>query len=308
MSNFLSRIKSEEEKSFLHVAKIIACFDCDKIFKSRNDFVIHDCKTNSYEKKHNEERYQCEFCAATYFTKRKLNKHSRKEHGGDHLDKERVCPFCDKVFNMKPSIKGLFLHLKRSHGSENESYLFKEIANEFDLSKKLEAYTCDQCGKLYNSDHTLKDHKENVHHPDTFICPICGGVLKGKKSLAYHMVSHKEATISCEQCGRLYKEKRKLNRHMKIVHMKVQNYKCDVCERKFGTLQQMKKHKLAVHEKQKPYNCLDCEYRCARYGNLNSHWRNVHGKPWMPKSEYDGLIEERTKPPIRTGTAKGPNI
>ena len=96
---------------------------------------------------------------------------------------------------------------------------------------------------------------------------------------------------------------------MKIVHMKVRNFKCNVCDRKFGTSVQMKSHKLAIHEKQKPFNCLDCEYRTAKYGNLNLHRSNVHGKHRMPKSEYDGLIaqlmEDITRPPMQTDPKGG---
>ena len=262
---------------------IIACYECDKIFKTDANFFSHleSCQPKVYN---------CEICLETFSTKGNLKKHCRYFHDAPP-DEEKKCPFCEKAFKMKKSMKHLFIHIKSTHYSERENDLFKNVANEYDLYRQRNGIHCDQCGNLYSCPDSYSKHIQNIHGSENILCSECAEVFKNENNLKYHMITkHSKVTLYCEHCGHLYKEKRHLDRHIQTVHLQVKKYKCNLCNIKFADRFQQKLHNIEVHEKLKPFKCLDCEYRTARYGNLNLHRCNTHGKQKMPKPEYDELV------------------
>ena len=277
---------------------IIACIECDKIFPTKDEFFSHGTSCQSIRQKFKKPKkgFKCQFCSQIFLKRMKLKRHYKKVHGG-HPDKNRSCPFCEKVFKLRPSIKYLFCHIKVIHCTESDKDVYKSIADEFKQYKEQNGVKCDQCGKFYYNNSSLRVHKLNEHGTDKSICSICACIFKSERHLNHHMaVRHSAPTIPCEYCGNLYKEKRALYRHIQSVHKQIKNYACNMCDIKFYDKCRLTKHKTVVHDKIKPYSCLLCKFRTGMYGNLNQHRRYVHGKLSMAKAEYDLLVMKDNPP------------
>ena len=237
-------------------------------------------------------------CSDIFSEKRFLKEHYKKipHHYKQIILPGRQCPFCDEVFKVKKSIRNLFLHIKAEHDSESENDLFKNICDEYASYQETGKHCCDQCGKKFHTNDTLKIHVANVHGSEKIICSECGDVYKSVRGLQHHMYwKHSKAPLSCEHCGRLYMVKKRLKVHIQSVHMQIRNFKCNICDKRFIEPQHVISHKLAIHEKLKPFECLDCDFRTARYGNLNLHRNNTHKKKSMPKAEYDLIMPGKPK-------------
>ena len=275
---------------------IIACYNCDKIFKSKQDFLRHCTNCKSTIKQYRipslkiKKDYKCKTCPEIFSMKKSLKNHYGKIHS-----QGRQCPFCDQVFKVKKSINKLLIHIKHMHDSESENDLFKNICDEYAVYKENVAHCCDKCGKVFTTNDSLKKHVNIVHGSETINCSKCPKIVKCLSSLRKHMRrQHSNIAVSCEYCGRLFERRERLRIHIQSIHMKMKNYKCNICDRRFAEQQHVRRHKLAVHEKLKPFTCLDCDFRTAVYGNLNLHRNNTHRKKNMPKAEYD-RITKKTK-------------
>ena len=144
---------------------------------------------------------------------------------------------------------------------------------------------------------SLQNHRRERHGNETFICSVCGTSFRSKRDLESHSISHKEPTISCNQCDRVYNRRAFLSRHIRVVHLKLKNYKCDLCDKRFSSSKPLKEHKTAIHDKLKPFACLMCDFKCAKYYNLNLHRERKHGiLKRMSKTEYNDLVASREHP------------
>ena len=285
---------------------IVACYKCDKIFKSEEDFLKHYSSCMSIRQERitsvqQRKEYKCMTCSEIFYKKRILINHYKKIPHHYHkkiyykkiLYSGRKCPFCDQVFRVKKSIRNLFVHIKTIHDSESDNDLFKSICDEYANYQETAVHCCDQCGKTFNVIDTLRNHVEVIHGSGRIICSECGVVLKSLRTLKSHMSrKHRKVPIPCEKCGSLFETKSILRTHIRKVHMQIK-YMCKICDKRFSELQHVKNHKLAVHEKLKPFTCLDCDFRTAAYGNLNLHRNNTHKKRSLPKAEYDLIVRAK---------------
>ena len=239
-------------------ADVIACIDCDKIFKSDEAFFLH----------------------------------------GKICQSLKNCPFCSRKRPVGSTVKHLYKHVKKSHASESETVPFRNIVDEYALylQSAIERVQCDKCGNYYANPQSLDNHIRDRHGNESFICSICGSSFRSKRDLESHSVTHNKATIPCDQCDQVYKKRTFLNRHIKVVHMNIKNHGCDLCDKRFRSTKALNEHKTAIHDKLKPFACLKCDFRCAKYFNLNLHRERKHVLQKMLKTEYDDLVAKGEHP------------
>jgi len=138
-------------------------------------------------------------------------------------------------------------------------------------------YSCDQCGKICTTKHTLKDHMI-VHLNGQIICHICTKVFQNKARLGSH-ISRTHATLEqktrfkCDQCEKAYPTSLTLNRHM-VSHTGVRNFTCLTCEKKYMSKRDLTHHE-KVHSGIKSFQCKTCE-KPFRTGNKLRRHEVIH--------------------------------
>ncbi len=91
----------------------------------------------------------------------------------------------------------------------------------------------------------------------------------------------KKARWICKICGKSYLAKAYLRDHVKIVHMKIKDFKCDECNKTFGYSKDLKSHKLNIcgREKQgviKSLDCTICDKQFTSRSGLWGHMKMIH--------------------------------
>ncbi len=71
----------------------------------------------------------------------------------------------------------------------------------------------------------------------------CSTCLKQFKTLS--TFNHHKCTTStkaqCDRCQKVFSQKSTLDTHIKLVHLKIRDFKCDICEKYFGSKNDRKK-------------------------------------------------------------------
>lgn len=158
----------------------------------------------------------------------------------DGTDDKTTCPACGRKFR---SAFSLTIH-KRTHYLESDSNV------------KL-AHKCSDCDQLFNKIPDLKDHIQQVHYPDGFICKICNKKLTSLTLLETHMRKvHLSRPFNCEICRKNFDTRDRFEEHVKG-HVSGQPYRCHICGRKYSTECILKQH-LRRHKEQIPQCCVVC--------------------------------------------------
>ncbi|XP_069966084.1 uncharacterized protein [Bactrocera oleae] len=158
----------------------------------------------------------------------------------DSTDDKTTCPACGRKFR---SAFSLTIH-KRTHYLESDSNV------------KL-AHKCSDCDQLFNKIPDLKDHIQQVHYPDGFICKICNKKLTSLTLLETHMRKvHLSRPFNCEICRKNFDTRDRFEEHVKA-HVSGQPYRCHICGRKYSTECILKQH-LRRHKEQIPQCCVVC--------------------------------------------------
>ncbi|XP_072044400.1 uncharacterized protein [Amphiura filiformis] len=122
-----------------------------------------------------------------------------------------------------------------------------------------------------------KEHKAKLgvaKEHKSYVCQICGLVLKTARSLENHLLRHEGLkAFKCSECDKCFIDKKSLTRH-KVVHADAKNVICEVCGKAFFLLEQLKKHCI-VHS-ERAYQCEYCSYRAKRLKDLKAHTRKIH--------------------------------
>ncbi|XP_054730140.1 hypermethylated in cancer 2 protein-like [Anastrepha obliqua] len=155
-------------------------------------------------------------------------------------DDKTTCPACGRKFR---SAFSLTIH-KRTHYLESDSNV------------KL-AHKCSDCDQLFNKIPDLKEHIQQVHYPDGFICKICNKKLTSLTLLETHMRKvHLSRPFNCEICRKNFDTRDRFEEHVKA-HVSGQPYRCHICGRKYSTECILKQH-LHRHKEQIPQCCVVC--------------------------------------------------
>ena len=116
--------------------------------------------------------------------------------------------------------------------------------SKFDSSN---LYTCEICGKSFQSNKSLKDHG-STHIDVPSPCDICDKVFKSMKHLKHHKSTvHTETTFTCNECPTKFSTTRNLRRHVKAYHEK-EFISCSVCKDNICSTK-IKRHKISCAKK-----------------------------------------------------------
>ena len=269
---------------------ILVCADCDRIFRTKDDFSnhLHFCEYNDQKDSEKvlspprtvriQDTGKCDHCDAVFKfkSKKKLIRHHVEEHPNCCL-----CPFgchLPRVGDGKTVITVIYDHVMEDHRDKEDTPTFRKIVNLYTLQSGVRL-TCTTCNKTYHTELSLKAHvkKKHLTTAEKLPCDVCGKVFE----FPWHLKDHKYKThakdTTCPTCGLVFNEY-SLKRHIRVVHENRRNSQCDICGKVFVCEGKVKIHKIRVHLNLKPFQCDGCSFTCASISNLNIHRRKRHDK------------------------------
>ncbi|XP_064628204.1 zinc finger protein 135-like isoform X1 [Lineus longissimus] len=212
------------------------------------------------------EVFRCDLCDLVVASNRALRMHRRSKHADEELyvacrvcgdrfrhvtdlarhelshEEPMKCLLCDEEFWTVYKYRCHVLR-HRNQALNSESYNRRK-------------YSCDTCGKLFHTKHSLQQHIATHSTDKPFVCPDCSAVFRTKIGLKCHIG---------RQCYS------RLGRSSANV---LQQDECYFCHKLFGTRLLMKEH-LATHTDENPEQCPICHKTFSMKSNRNKHL-NTH--------------------------------
>ena len=134
---------------------------------------------------------------------------------------------------------------------------------------------CEQCGKEFKIEHTLRRHIVTKHNEVKYDCTKCDVSVSQKSHLNRHMKSkHEDIKHFCQKCNSEFSRKDHLKRHEDVSHGEVKQ-KCDVCGNNFNYRSSLKEHSL-IHAGEKPHKCVKCTKSFTQKYHLVYHIESYH--------------------------------
>ncbi|XP_044729589.1 zinc finger protein OZF-like [Chrysoperla carnea] len=253
---------------------IYSCTECSKVYELYDTFKRH---VGSHRNKF---KFKCHLCSR-YFHRSKLY----KDHLETHTTVKRcTCPKCGKIYKTSNTLR---VHLRTHQVISKRKYecefCDKKLNTKSGLlyHKKIHLgekdFTCDQCGKTFLINSSLKYHVSTVHSDDKpFCCEHCQRTFKTQRLLKVHLQVHSdEKRHACEVCGKRFHRKESLSLHSSV-HTGVLAYACEYCHKAFRTKQLLQVH-VRQHTGERPYACLECNHHFTNSSNYIKHMRGKHG-------------------------------
>ena len=198
-------------------------------------------------------------------------------------------------------------------GSDSDSNVADSEEDEDNFTP--ESFSCDWCGKSYETARGLKHHITIAHQNSTkrFKCDQCEATCANPKDLAKHAKEEHFNSISCEKCDHKCHSKLMLDTHIRVFHklrykydvdesgtftcrvcnLKTQNekdmkdhqwehqditwmYKCELCDATFDFKRNLIDHKDVIHMGILPYKCEQCDLSFKSQPLLKLHIKKVH--------------------------------
>ena len=234
-----------------------------KISVTEHNLEVHSipfsCCSQTYDhiksyKKHlnqSHHNYQCDICAATFYTKEPLDSHKKWQHEAI----PQQCPQCPSV------VKNVDSHIKQVHPKE--------------------LFICTVCTFTTKYKKYLEDHFKTVHSDETKkTCNSCGKTLKKLKA---HLRRTQcgtgkkiEANIKCtEGCYKKFTTQYGVKNHIKFVHLKFKNIQCLSCDYKTYSRFNLKVHVTKMHEGNK-LGKKQCVYCDKATFSMDYHMKTYH--------------------------------
>ena len=117
-------------------------------------------------------------------------------------------------------------------------------------------------------------------------CYICESTLDSKKDLRLHTIEiHRgdPTAKTCTQCSSNFKDISSVRRHIKTVHMHVQQYVCSICAKKYSHKYDLekhfqKKHSSVDYDTRSFKVCPECPSSLSSTAELKEHMQREHQK------------------------------
>uniref|UniRef100_A0A336L7V4 CSON006287 protein n=1 Tax=Culicoides sonorensis TaxID=179676 RepID=A0A336L7V4_CULSO len=170
------------------------CRKCDKIYDSE-----HICRLH-YFKLHFEVNYCCDICGKTDMTKFQLQLHIKATHVERAARELIVCRFCNRKYE---SVEEMKKH------EENHKH-----------DGKIRPYVCNECGKCYTNEMTLKNHIKQHLGIRNYRCNFCEMTFVALGNLKVHEVTHHthKYPYKCSMCDKEFSQYGNIVSHIKTKH------------------------------------------------------------------------------------------
>lgn len=266
----VSSNKKSSLRKHMHVhnkLRPFACLECGQKFKNKAGLARHtgrmkelqclpckfECKCFyalvQHQKAHGSNiKFKCDQCSYNTISKVRLLRHKRL-----HV-KKLSCESCEKKFSYPCDLK--------NHQMTHRHGIYKNLSNV--------SYHCAECGKMFATIKSLKQHSQLVHENLKAQCDYCLKLFKNKHYLHTHISTHLK--LPCKVCKRLF-SKHFLPKHIKE-HFESQEYHCDLCGGQFKRRNTIKQHMVNVHPNGE-YVCFLCRRRFNNIKGLLNH-KKVH--------------------------------
>lgn len=164
-----------------------------------------------------------------------------------------------------------------------------------------EMFLCDECGRIFHYKGNLKDHKRFYHSDssETFACPQCDFTSNDKKVLSRHLrITHYNTeTLNCKECDFTTSYKKSMTSHQLSKHSKkaFDRFSCNICNKRFAYENSLERHK-RVHTNERPFSCDSCQYKAFRLSTLRLHIERNHtnARPFQCRNCKLKFAEEKS--------------
>ncbi len=234
------------------------CDICDKQFTRKANLRTH-C-----ESVHSGRKYQCDICLAKYSREWYLTEHKTKVHSITslpvckkkclfcdsvldnmalmqchvrecHMTGERYqCPTCPTTFKTKVALKR---HMKALHKKPNqslslgESFILSRVPPE---SPQIAVKRPPEPTELHVTSASKRRKCASENEPEK-------SSNYGKQETMTGKMTSK-APVSCDICDKTLSTPIKLQKHIDVVHKRMQKFKCNKCKVRFGLIENLKRH------------------------------------------------------------------
>ena len=283
----------------------VECNSCKKSFTTKSDMKKHvkrihmsesekvKCEICSkfisryYLKKHTEtfhfgiNKVECNHCNQYFTTKSDLKKHIKRIHVSE---KAVNCGCCDKSFTTNHELE---IHVKIMHMDNDykakcnicsklilRNYLKQHIDS---VHSDLKRVDCTYCNKLFATKSSMNKHVKRNHMKKKMRCEICTQLISSDNLKWHTNQFHNGLNKSnCSHCEKSFTTKPELEKHIKIIHMHMNNKaKCDICS-KFFSSNYLKQHIDIVHSDHRRANCLYCNKSFVTKSDMKRHIKRIH--------------------------------
>lgn len=167
------------------------------------------------------------------------------------------CSRCDRRFKLKDSLKRHVSVCKERSPTER-------VMNAADV--------CAVCSRSFTTEEALQEHMLTHVKRTSWLCDICGLVLKSASNYRGHVARHDEFAhefkYQCNTCKKRFKLKNRFEDHVKK-HEIQQQYICSSCGKSFHSINGLRQHEI-LHGERK-LQCKFCPSRFHRRDHLRIH-------------------------------------
>jgi len=142
-------------------------------------------------------------------------------------------------------------------------------------------YSCDHCGKLYQSARYLRAHQLSHCGLKPLLCDTCGRGFYEPVNLRRHILLRHDRSPAlrhvCDHCGKAFVAAARLRRHISEMHDERSRTRhcCDVCRATFANAGNLRRHVRLHSAVPRPYICELCQRSFTQKKSLQEHGR-VH--------------------------------
>ena len=189
--------------------------------------------------------------------------------------KDNFCQMCNKKFSFGTLAErlahvgfthtALYPYLKEDSNIDLTPFIEKEV-----ILKEKKVYSCDECGKVFNTKQHMKAHM--VYHSDErpFPCKYCDKAFKTLRDSDIHNRTHDGGKpFKCSVCEKTVSQSANLWTHMRVYHTNG-SFPCKDCRKEFITKWDLKNHQTEACTL-KPFPCDRCGKGYERIEHLQRH-------------------------------------